>query len=164
MSRGVGMPVDQATRLNKIRVHMERWTDYFLSQLNNLQATESCCFDRDRLHEFHQEQSSYSDAIRQQRWSLMQASLLSWLDRTVCRFEACPLTNERIGKAALAMLRPEWFDALGCMKSLAVNRMAQLIEETDGMVDSLLSSELPPDNILKTHDDLCNFRSLRRPH
>ncbi len=164
LSRGVGMPVDQATRLNKIRVHMERWTDYFLAQLGNLQATESCCFDRERLYEFAQEQSNQSDSASQQRWSLMQISLQNWLNQTVCRFEACPRTNERIGKAALAMLRPEWFDSLGCMKSLAANRMAQLIEETDGMVESLLSPQLPPDNILKTHDDLANFRSIRRSH
>jgi hypothetical protein len=163
LARGANMPVEQATRLNKIRVHMERWTDFFLAQLGNFQATESCCFDRNRLIEFTSEHRMYPEALVCEKIALMQASLLSWLEKTIRVREASPRMNERISKSAMAMLRPEWFDSFGCLKSLSTNRMSQLIEETDGMVESLLSAEIPPASLLDMHNDLRDFRSTRRP-
>lgn len=159
MFDGPGQPLSDAAQLNRLRFFLDEWTDMLLAQLGDCHGSRLYCHRMGRMQEWVGEfdHATESDMVGIDL-QLRILGMRRWLAKTSLLGDANPNFNQTIGQSVLAMLRPEWFDSLGCMRSLAAHRMQSIIAETDGMVGSLLSSHTPPAHYLKTHENLARLR------
>ncbi len=56
------------------------------------------------------------------------------------------------------MLRPEWFDSLGCLKTLATHRVQAIVNETEGVLSAILQGTHEPQQILDSQANLERYR------
>lgn len=160
MVDGFGQPVSDAVHLNRLRFQLEEWTDMFLAQLGDRPGPKQHCHRLSRLEDWIEEDlDSDGRPTSQLEQQLRNVGIRRWLSRLKDTEAANPVYNQEICDSVLAMLRPEWFDSLGCFQSLAAHRMQSMIEETDGMVSSLLSPLSQPLDMLQFKESMDRYRN-----
>ncbi len=146
MVDGPGLPVADAVRLNRLRFQLEEWTDMFLGQLEDCHGSRIHCHRLSRMQEWAEDvKNAPPTEDFGIAFQLRMLGIRRWLSRFHTEPDANSGLNLAIGQSALAMLRPEWFDSMGSLKSLTTHRMQSIIEETDGLVASFLSNSIPND-------------------
>lgn len=165
MVDGPGLPVADAVRLNRLRFQLEEWTDMFLGNLEDCHGARVHCHRLARMLEWAEEVKERGNSTDVGlAFQLRMLGVRRWLNRFHTAPEANQQLNHAIGQTAMAMLRPEWFDSLGRFKSLATHRMQNIINETDGMVASLLSTSGPTGKHAEAHGILEQYRRKDSRH
>ncbi len=159
MVDGPGQPTSDAAHLNRLRFYLDEWTDMLLAQLGDCHGSRLYCHRLHRMQEWAEEFSSrpYNECGGLET-QLRLLGMRRWLSKSSVMGDANPNLNLSIGQAAMAMLRPEWFDSLGCLRSLAAHRMQSIIAETDGLVSTLLSSNVDQSSVPDVHESLERYR------
>lgn len=162
MVDGPNQPTSDAVQLNRLRLYLDEWTDMLLAQIGDCHGARLYCHRLTRMQEWAEEfdanQESDFGGIDMQ---LRLLGMRRWLARSPVIVDANPNLNQSIGRASMAMLRPEWFDSLGCMKTLASHRIQAIISETDGMITNLLSNSSPTTGLLNAHQNLEHYRNAK---
>ncbi|MDZ4820950.1 MAG: hypothetical protein SGJ20_18440 [Planctomycetota bacterium] len=139
-----GWRLSDLVELQRVRRSSERWTDLLLSQLLPLVDPHELAHEPDRLADFAGDRTLRpADNISRARWSLLLSSLRASFDRphTLATRNHSPNfdLNRRIGEGILACLRPELFDDAGPLRSPWLLRMSNVADDTEALVNSLLS-------------------------
>ena len=159
MVEGIGQPVTDAVQLNRLRFQVEEWTDQLLAHLGECPGSLQYCHRASRLSEWATDLAvEPPQEFRSLDFQMRMMGLRRWLAKLHSVADANGKLNAAIGEAAMAMLRPEWFDSFGCLKSLATHRMQSIVNETDGAVAALLHTDKSSSPLLEARDSLERYR------
>ncbi len=149
MVGGPGLDVAEAVELNKLRRRLERWCDVLLAYLRPFAPSaevSEVAFESDRVDDFASDlpvgglSSGLSLA-----WQLMFASMRSSFET----FETVQIPNGDLNRviagSVLGCLSDELFDATGLAKSLWIERIGRVADDTQGMIDELLVLDAQPE-------------------
>jgi hypothetical protein len=139
---GIDSGIPEAEELNRLRHYLEHWTDLLLGYFSYCETSAKYAFSTSRMEDFAQDYSqpslgTHTNAV----WSLQQAACREWIDRHCNRPAISPRMNQRICEAALAMIRPESFDSLGCMQSRLIQSIEHGIEMAGQTIERLRSDQ-----------------------
>jgi hypothetical protein len=144
MIRGRGSSVQDAVRLNRLRRGVERWTDAFIGRMSyQSPSTIQYAFDLGRAEQFALETRSYpcGPARDTAAW-LMNAAMHDMLQRRTSPEPALPEANRAVATSVLMMMRPEYFDSVGVLKSLWMNRLTAGSSRADRIIDELMAADI----------------------
>lgn len=134
-----GLPVEHAVELNRIRYSLEHWTDTFIAHLHPKVDVLPYCFRQVRTLELSEEnQERSNDPGQFVAWQLLYSSCQKWLVQNCKSTTAHGELNRQIGEIALTLLHPESFPILDPSGSFELERVGQLIDQTDKWVNELL--------------------------
>jgi hypothetical protein len=141
MVYGRGFNTQEAVELNRLRRRCERWCDMLLGYVAQTGMVEEYAFEPNRTADFARDlRDEYSHSLNSFGWQIVLSSLRAafQMDRT----ESPNLQhNSKISSAILGCYRGDAFDSLGVLKSLWIERIQHLADDTEGMLDQLLSLE-----------------------
>jgi hypothetical protein len=135
---------DAAVKLNRLRRRAERWTDLLVGHLAVMHDVSEFAFDPQRAREFAQDfQQRGSYAGGRHVWPLVLASLRAAFRQGLSPQSPNADLNARIAAAILACFPADLFDSTGLLRSLWLMRLTNSVEDTEGMIDDLLTLERP---------------------
>lgn len=136
---GVDAGVNEAHRLNRVRSYLEHWTDMLLGFFAGKETCKSYAFDSERVADFADEYShrALGDAS-ETVWSLLLAGNRNWIRKHSSSEMLYPELSREVIGAALGMVHPVWFDALGLLPSRAAQKLTQGLHYVDRTVESLV--------------------------
>lgn len=142
MVRGPGIEAEAAVQLNRLRRRVERWTDLLIGRLTGLHDVSEFAFEPSRARDF-------ADDLRcrgglqggGQAWRLALASLRVAFRQGLGGESPNADLNARIAESILACFPADQFDSTGLPRSLWLMRLASVAEDTQGMIEDLLSLE-----------------------
>jgi len=145
LTRGPGIDVEQAVRLNRLRRRTERWTDLLIGYLTGVDDVGQFAVEPDRARDFaedlrHRSRLSGGRFV----WPLVFASLRTAFGQGLVPESPNGDLNARIAASVLACLQPELFDATGLVRSAWLMRMSNVTADAQGMIDELVASDQPP--------------------
>jgi hypothetical protein len=140
--RGPGVDAESAVKLNRLRRRAERWTDLLLGHLVRLHEVSEFAFDPRRAGQF-------ADDFRQrgllqqdrQVWPLTLAALRAAFRQGLSPRSPSADLNARIAGSILSCFASESFDSTGLLRSLWLMRLSNVADDTQGMIEDLLTSE-----------------------
>jgi len=134
-----GVEVAEAVELNRLRRRLERWCDVLLAYLRPHVDVSDLAFEIDRVDDFAADlpigglSSGMSLA-----WQLMFASMRS----SFASFDSMRIPNGDLNRviagSVLGCLSEELFDSTGLAKSLWLERLSRVADDTQGMIDELI--------------------------
>lgn len=148
---GPGVSVAEAVELNRLRRRLERWCDVLLAYLRPYAEVGDLAFESDRVDDFAADLPvGGMSAGMSLAWQLMFASMRT----AFAGFDAMHIPNGDLNRviagSVLGCLSDELFDATGLAKSLWIERIGRVADDTQGMIDELMvldtheSADLPP--------------------
>jgi hypothetical protein len=142
---GSAVSPELGVKLNRLRRHTERWTDMFVGYLTGLEDVAEFAVDPGRAEEFA-EDLHYQARMPGGRhaWPLIQASLRSALDKGLSVPSPNGDLNARIAQSILGCFQPELFDGTGQFRTLWLDRLTNVADDAEGMLEELTSSYEPP--------------------
>ena len=142
MVRGPGIETEAALKLNRLRRHVERWSDLLLAHLMATHDVSEFAVEPQRAKEFAQDlRCRGSHSGRRHVWPLAIASLRAAFQRGLSPDSPSANLNARIAAAVLACFPSETFDSTGLLRSLWMMRLTKAAEDTQGMIEDLLALE-----------------------
>jgi len=144
LTRGPGIDVEQAVRLNRLRRRTERWTDLLIGYLTSVDDVGQFAVEPDRARDFAEDlhHRSHLEGGRAV-WPLVFASLRAAFGQGLVPESPNGDLNARIASSVLACLQPELFDATGLLRSAWLMRMSNVTDDAQGMIDELVAHEKP---------------------
>jgi hypothetical protein len=137
--------VELAVKVNRLRRRVERWTDVLIGAMAELQGTEKFAFDPDRARDFGEDlRYQQSQEGGRQAWPLTLASLIASFGQGLDKVSPNPDLNVKIAASILACFPPGMFDSTGVFRSAWLLRVACIAQDTQGMIEELLSVESQP--------------------
>jgi hypothetical protein len=141
---GQGLGTEDAVELNRLRRRVERWTDLMLGYVLLEYPASEFAFDRSRTADF-------ADDLRHERragthgtaWELVQSSLTAAFRKERRTTAASADLNAKVAAGVIGCFDAGIFDPQGVPKSLWQTRLAQVADDTQGMIDQLLCDEPP---------------------
>ncbi len=147
----------QATRLRRLTLRTERWTDLLLGYLLPLCGTPGdrspsghaveFTFDPVRAQEFAYDAQTHANHAGglMAADKLLRASLREAFATTGGGNQTSPtaLFNRRLAGAAVGLFGPESFDGHGLLRSTWVARIERVTDDTVGMVEDLFRDDTP---------------------
>jgi len=144
MVRGPGIDTEAAVKLNHLRRRAELWTDLLVGHLAGSCAVSEFAFDPRRAQDFAADLRERSHLVGGRHvWPLVQASLRAAFRRGLGPQSPNPDLNARIAASILSCFPPDLFDSTGLLGSLWLMRLTNVAEDTQGMIEDLLSLERP---------------------
>ncbi len=138
------MSTEEAVMLNRLRRRVERWTDMLIGYLVGTHDVSEFAVDPDRAKNFAEDlryqQQMPGGAIA---WSLIQASLHSGFPRLIVAVSPNEDLNRKIAVSLLSCFRPELFDGTGLFRSAWLERLSNVTDDAQGMIDELLETRGP---------------------
>jgi len=136
---GPGVEVAEAVELNRLRRRLERWCDVLLAYLRPHVEVSELAFESDRVDDFAADLPIGGISTGMSlAWQLMFASMRS----SFASFETMRIPNGDLNRiiagSVLGCLSDELFDATGLAKSLWLERISRVADDTQGMIDELL--------------------------
>lgn len=108
---GFGSRAHEASRINRLRQTVERWTDMFLGRMCcNSMRFKQYAFDAARACTFAIEYREQVDATRSVEKCLIAASMRQALCRRLSDEAAFPVANKRVADSVMGLFAPELFD------------------------------------------------------
>lgn len=149
--QGPGLDVTEAVELNRLRRRLERWCDVLLAYLRPHTDVSELAFEGDRVDDFAADLPVGGISGEMSlAWQLMFASMRS----SFASFEAIHIPNGDLNRviagSVLGCLNEDLFDGTGLAKSLWIERISRVADDTQGMIDELMvldaqePAELPP--------------------
>ncbi|TWT98960.1 hypothetical protein Pla100_21260 [Neorhodopirellula pilleata] len=139
-----GCAVQDAVRLNKLRVVVERWIDALIGHLSGADPSlVRYGIDSSRTRAHAEEAGTMSTAPGRETiaW-LTQASMTDGLRRIIAKTPSLPHANREVANSAMMILRPDLFDSVGVLKSLWVHRIQNDSDRTDQMIQDYLRPDV----------------------
>lgn len=136
MVRGAGIDAESAVKLNRLRGRAERWTDLLVGHLAGKYEVDEFAVDPVRAKDFV-EDLQHRDG--RHVWPLVVASLRAAFQRGLSHESPNADLNAQIAAAILACCPSDLFDSVGLLHSLWMTRMANIAEDTQGMIEELLT-------------------------
>jgi hypothetical protein len=134
-----GFSVEEGVTLNRLRRQTERWTDMLLGYLGSDCEVGEFAFDADRAREFTADLRDEGEAPScQPVWELTMASLRATYFNSLSPMSPNSELNHRIAASVLACYHSDLFDSLGIIQSHWMLRIAQVADDTQGLVEELL--------------------------
>lgn len=146
MVYGDGFTVEEGVVLNRLRRHIERWTDMLLGFLMDEGDVSEFAFNAQRCREFASDlRFDEGSAADSQAARMVLASL-----RTAFQTRMSPISpnaelNRQIASSVLACFHQQLFDSVGLFKSLWMLRLNQVTDDTAGMIEDLLGTDEVPE-------------------
>lgn len=142
MVAGPGLSVSEAVDLNRLRRRLERWCDVLLAYLRPFAPSaelSEVAFESDRVDDFASDLPVGGlSAGLSLAWQLMFASMRSSFET----FDSLRVPNGDLNRvitgSVLGCLSDELFDATGLAKSLWIERIGRVADDTQGMLDELM--------------------------
>ena len=149
------IPIDEAVRLNRLRITIERWTDTLLGYLM-MQAGESSLafvFDRARIRSFVEDARQMPVGMaRETTCWLLSAAMRDALLRQSRKEIAFPNENRNVADSILMSLRPDMFDSVGVIKWLWLDRLEKGAEQTDRVLKQLALADISGADMLGSYE------------
>ncbi|NQU23082.1 MAG: hypothetical protein HQ567_17530 [Candidatus Nealsonbacteria bacterium] len=140
--RGPGIDAEAALKLNHLRRRTERWTDMLIGYLLGMHDVREFAYDPDRAQDFS-EDLRYRSQLKggQHTWAMVLVSLRAAFKSGLSA--ACPNAdlNAKIGAAILSCYPADLFDSTGLFKSLWLQRLSNVTNDAQVLVDELLTLE-----------------------
>lgn len=141
---GQGLGAGDAVELNRLRRSVERWTDLMLGYVLLDYPAAEFAFDQARATEF-------ADDLRHERragthetaWELVQSSLAAAFQKQRRSMAACSDLNAKVAAGVIGCFEDGTFETQCAPKSHWQARLAQVADDTQGMIDQLLCDEPP---------------------
>ncbi|TWT33284.1 hypothetical protein [Blastopirellula retiformator] len=144
MVYGRGLDADLAVKLNRLRRRTERWTDMLLGYVAVATDVRNMGFDNDRVQEFCRDIREQARAgSHSAGWPLLLSSALDAFRTSTIDSPAHPQFNQQIAAAIMSCFGPELFDSTGVIRPLWELRISNYADDTQTMVEQLLSLESP---------------------
>ncbi|UUO05872.1 hypothetical protein M4951_21200 [Blastopirellula sp. J2-11] len=144
MVYGRGLDADLAVKLNRLRRRTERWTDMLLGYVSVATDVKNMGFDNERVQEFSRDiREQARDGSHSAGWPLLLSSALDAFRSSTIDAPAHPHLNQRITAAIMSCFGPELFDSTGVIRPLWELRISNYADDTQTMVEQLLSLESP---------------------
>jgi hypothetical protein len=136
---GPSVDVEEAVELNRLRRRLERWGDVLLAYLQPFVDVSPLAFEAERVEDFAADlpvagMASGMSLAWQLMFASMRSSFQSFDDLTIPNGDL----NRAIASSVLGCLSDELFDATGLAKSLWIERIGRVADDTQGMIDELL--------------------------
>ncbi|PQO41389.1 hypothetical protein [Blastopirellula marina] len=148
MVYGRGLDADLAVKLNRLRRRTERWTDMLLGYVAIATDVKNMGFDNDRVQEFTRDiREQARDGSHSAGWPLLLSSALDAFRTSTIDVPAHPHLNQQITSAIMACFGPELFDSTGVIRPLWELRISNYADDTQTMVEELLSLESPGEEV-----------------
>lgn len=139
--RQPGMSTEEAVMLNRLRRRVERWTDMLIGYLVGIHDVSEFAVDPERAKNFAE------DLRYQQKmpggniaWSLIRTSLQAGFARPIVAVSPNQDLNRKIAVSLLACFRSELFDGTGLFRSAWLERLSNVTDDAQGMIDELLET------------------------
>ncbi len=144
MVRSSGIDAEAAVKLNRLRRRVERWTDLLIGHLAGIHDVSEFAFDPPRAKDFAEDLQYRSDLPGGRRvWPLVLASLRAAFRQGFSAESPNADLNARIAASILSCFPTDLFDSTGLLRSLWLIRLTNIAEDTQGMIDDLLTVERP---------------------
>jgi hypothetical protein len=142
LSRVTGMDARSAVKLNRLRRHVERWSDLLVARLVDIVDIDEFSVDPKRAADFAEDSPSRQgfEASRL-AWPLLLASLRKAFQRELGVVSPNADLNAGIAASVLSCFPVEPIDAVGLCRALWLMRITSVAEDATRMVEALLSSE-----------------------
>ena len=142
LSRVTGMDARSAVKLNRLRRHVERWSDLLVARLADIVDIDEFAVDPKRAADFAEEAPSRQgfEASRL-AWPLMLASLRKAFQRELGAISPNADLNAGIAASVLSCFPAEPIESAGLCRALWLMRITSVAEDATRMVEALLSSE-----------------------
>jgi hypothetical protein len=135
---------DSVGVMNRLRRRSERWTDMLLAHLVPECEVEDIAFDAGRCYDFADDlRDEYELTPIGQTWKLMALSLRAAFRAVACESSPNADLNAQIGAAVAACLHQETLDSIEPFTELWMQRMDNLTEDMQTMIEELLLVERP---------------------
>lgn len=158
---GTGIPVDDAARLNQLRLRCESWTDMLVGYLSGVVDPEGFAVDPGRARDFAEDLSARGDLSGgRHAWPLVRASVQTAFREGMASASPNEDLNEQIASAVLACIPADLIDASGALQSVWLRRMMNVSEDAQTLLDELLSVD---DSFLPALAELDSLRLDRLP-
>ena len=142
---GSAVSPELGMKLNRLRDRTDRWTDMFVGYLTGLENVAEFAVDPERAKEFAEDlhfQATMPGG--RHAWPLIQASLRSALDKGLSTPSPNGDLNARIAQSILGCFQPELFDGTGQFRTLWLDRLTNVADDAEDMLEELTSSHEPP--------------------
>ena len=140
--RSPGIDAEAALKLNRLRRRTERWTDMLIGYLIGLHNVCEFAFVPDRARDFS-EDLCYRSRLNGGRhtWAMVLVSLRAAFKSGLSA--ACPNAdlNAKISAAILSCYPADLFDSTGLFRSLWLQRLSNVTNDAQGLLDELLALE-----------------------
>jgi hypothetical protein len=144
MVRGPVLNAEAAVRLNRFRRRTEHWTDLLIGHLVPLYNVSEFAPDPQRAQEFANDLQQRGSLARGRRaWSLTLTSLRTAFQVGLSEISPNGDLNARIAGSILSCFPPETFDSTGLFRSLWLMRLTAMADETQGMIEDILTDTAP---------------------
>jgi len=137
MVQGPGIEAEAAVKLNRLRHRVERWNDLLIGYLAEMGDVGEFAVDPKRVKEFAQDLHDRGNG--RQAWLLLLASLRASFQQGLDEVSPNADLNARIAAGILACFPSELFDSTGLFRSLWLMRLTSIADDTQGMIDELLT-------------------------
>jgi len=142
--QGPGIDPDAAVQLNHLRRRAERWTDVLIGYLLGLAEVSEFAVEPKRAQEFSADlRYQHQGSAGKWAWPLLHASVLAAFHRCLSPFSPNADLNARIAAGILACFPSELFDSTGLLRSLWLQRLTNITNDAQGMIDQLLATDEP---------------------
>jgi hypothetical protein len=142
MVRGPGIDAEDAVKLNRLRRHVERWTDLLVGRIAALHDVGEFAFDPRRAKDFAADLQYHGGLQGKQLvWPLMLTSLRAGFRKSLDACSPNADLNARIAASVLACFPNDLFDSIGLFRSLWLMRLTNITADAQGMIDDLLVAE-----------------------
>ncbi|MBI1900800.1 MAG: hypothetical protein HYS13_06775 [Planctomycetia bacterium] len=139
---GPGVPVEDAVAVNKLRSHLERWTDLLVGYLLSAGDVARFAAQPSRAREFADDLTHQGAwQAGREAWTVLLASLRGGV-RSMLR-DASPNAqlNRQIAASIAGCFQPHMFDAGGLVNSPWPDRIFCIADDTEEMIEQLWSME-----------------------
>ncbi len=127
--------------MNRLRHRSERWTDMLLAYMLPDCPVDEIAFDKKRCRDFADDlREEFQGAQAEQAWRLMTASLRAAFGAVVCPYSPNADLNGQIGASVAACFRPDTFDSTDLFSSFWMERLNNLTEDAQAMIEELLEA------------------------
>lgn len=136
--RGISSP--EAVELNRLRRRSERWCDMLLGYVVAEQPLEEFAFEPERVREFARDiRDELNRPLSPFSWQLVLSSLRAAFQNGLQEEAVHPELNQQIALSVLASFEADLFDFPGLLRSLWIERIGHMADNTESLIAELLS-------------------------
>jgi hypothetical protein len=163
---GQGLSVESSVRLNRLRRHLETYSDQLLAALPHTPTVESYCFDARVIRRTRTENSRTADSLdgkwMQLHMQSLERQLWQNLQSDIDWRAANGRLNHRVSQSVIALLPAQLFDGFGipCRRGFSV-LTSQDSPESDGKPLDPASVSSPLNLFIKSS---AHSRRVNEPH
>ena len=163
---GQGLSVESSVRLNRLRRHLEIYSDQLLAVLPHTPTVESYCFDARAILNTRMEISRTTDSLDgkwlQLHLQSLERQLWQNLQSDIDWRAASGRLNHRVSQSVIALLPPQLFDGFGIPRRTGFTVLTNHESpESDGKLQDPAADSSPMNILIKSSG---HSRRVNEPH